>query len=135
MLNLFKAKQPQIVSRFIGNKNFIDEESNVVKTNVFDTPRNRKDGEISVFDIDDELKQNNDEKIFKIGDKFVYKKPPYTIARADLCVSEINKIEINDVNLDIVKGRNKHYNIMPFDDAMALHIAGQLVSISKLTVR
>lgn len=128
----------KIVTRFIGNKKWFDADTNTVSSAAYYTTSNKKYGEISVFDIDTELKNGDENKIYEIGDKKVYKRPPHTIARADLNVSEVVQIHTNNGNLKVVKGffHGKHCNIKPFPkDASALNVAGQLARISALHIK
>lgn len=126
------------VTRFIGSKSWYSKSNNVVLAAAFYTNSNRREGEVSVFDIDKELEANQEEKIFELGDKKVYKKKPYTLARADIKVANIIKIKTNNEFLRVDKGfMTKHCNIRPFpsNDALALNVAGQLARISQLVVR
>ena len=77
-------------------------------------------------------------KFLKSEIKKVYKRPPHTIARADLKVMEVEQIQINNGNLKVIKSlfQGKHCNIKPFpNDASALNVAGQLVKISELHIK
>jgi|GEM_PF-2421274 len=137
MLSSF-FKKPKNVTRFIGDSYLYDNRTGVIKTNVFAKKKDRESGEISVFDIDNELMRGNDEKIFKLGDKRYCKRPPHTLARADLKVEDIEKIESCSTKLFLEKKTlDKHCNIKPFplDKIQALNVAGQLVAISKLIIR
>lgn len=129
----------ETVTRFIGSKSWYNVKDNTLTTAAFCNIKNRKHGEISVFDIDKELKNNQEDKIFAIGDKNVYKKPPNTRARADLKVIDITKIKSYNEFLRVDRGifPSKHCNIRPFpnDEAYALNIAAQLVRISTLKIR
>lgn len=130
-------KKPKSVTRFIGYKNWF--ENNTVKTAAFNKPRDKEAGEISVFNIDAELEKNDEEAIYKLGDKTACRKPPYTLARADLKTIDIEQIK-NDNTNEFLKVHcrpfNKHCNIRPIpNDASALNIAQKLVRISKLKIR
>ena len=125
------------VTRFIGSKNWYSINSNVVLAAAFYSEKNKTEGEISVFDIDKELKSGKEDKIFKLGDK-IYKRKPHTLARADMKVADINKIKANNEFLRVDKDlMSKHCNIRPFpvNDALALNVAGQLARISRLIIR
>ena len=126
------------VTRFIGSKRWYDRTTNTVHTGAFFNDKNKESGEISVFDIDKELQSYREDKIFEIGDKKVYRKPPHTAARADMKVADINMIRTNKGNLQVIKDfwGSKHCNIRPFpSDASALNIAMQLAKISNLKIR
>ena len=126
------------VTRFIGSKSWYSKSDNVVLAAAFYTDSNKREGEVSVFDIDNELEAKQEEKIFELGDKRVYKKKPHTLARADIRVDDIKKIKTNNEFLRVDKDfMSKHCNIRPFpcNDALALNVAGQLARISQLVVR
>lgn len=126
----------QIVTRFIGYKKHFDRIQGIVRAAAFITPKNIEKGEISVYRIDTELKNKDEEKIFSIGDK-LYKNPP-TPARADLKVSEIEKIKTENTNLFVkTKWYTQHCNIKPFpnDEIKALKTAMDLARISTLHLR
>ena len=126
------------VTRFIGSKSWYSKSDNVVLAAAFYTDSNKREGEVSVFDIDKELEAKQEEKIFELGDKRVYKKKPHTLARADIRVDDIKKIKTNNEFLRVDKDfMSKHCNIRPFpcNDALALNVAGQLARISQLVVR
>ena len=126
------------VTRFIGKKSWYDKSKNIVLPAAFCDAKNKKTREISVFDIDYELETNQEDKIYQIGDKQVFKLKPNTIARADLKVDAIEKIKSENDFLRVDKSFfSKHCNIRPFpyDDAKALHVASQLARISSLKLR
>ena len=128
----------ETVTRFIGSKSWYSKSDNVVLAAAFYTDSNKREGEVSVFDIDNELEAKQEEKIFELGDKRVYKKKPHTLARADIRVDDIKKIKTNNEFLRVDKDfMSKHCNIRPFpcNDALALNVAGQLARISQLVVR
>ncbi len=128
----------ETVTRFIGSKSWYSKSDNVVLAAAFYTDSNKREGEVSVFDIDKELEAKQEEKIFELGDKRVYKKKPHTLARADIRVDDIKKIKTNNEFLRVDKDfMSKHCNIRPFpcNDALALNVAGQLARISQLVVR
>ena len=128
----------ETVTRFIGSKSWYSKSNNVVLAAAFYTDSNKREGEVSVFDIDKELEAKQEEKIFELGDKRVYKKKPHTLARADIRVDDIKKIKTNNEFLRVDKDfMSKHCNIRPFpcNDALALNVAGQLARISQLVVR
>ena len=128
----------ETVTRFIGSKSWYSKSDNVFLAAAFYTDSNKREGEVSVFDIDKELEAKQEEKIFELGDKRVYKKKPHTLARADIRVDDIKKIKTNNEFLRVDKDfMSKHCNIRPFpcNDALALNVAGQLARISQLVVR
>ena len=128
----------ETVTRFIGSKSWYSKSDNVVLAAAFYTDSNKREGEVSVFDIDKELEAKQEEKIFELGDKRVYKKKPHTLARADIRVDDIKKIKTNNEFLRVDKDfMSKHCKIRPFpcNDALALNVAGQLARISQLVVR
>lgn len=131
--------KPFVVTRFIGSSKLFDKNKMTITTSVFDKGSNRLNGEISVYNIDDELKAGLEEEIYKLGDRTVYKKAPNTLARADLNVSDVEKITHSSTKQHLRLHHHpftKHCNIKPFpNDASALNIAGQLVKISRLKVR
>ena len=51
------------VTRFIGSKSWYSKSNNVVLAAAFYTNSNRRDGEVSVFDIDKELEANQEESL------------------------------------------------------------------------
>ena len=131
-------KQPNIVTRFIGYTKHYNQRSNTVNASAFITEQNKQKGEISVYNIDDELQNHNEEKIFAIGDK-IYSNPP-TPARADLLVSKIEKIKLDSEYLFVetsIFPMNKHCNIkrFPSDDIKATAVALELAKISTLHLR
>lgn len=136
---MFKKRKPYVVTRFIGSYKLFNKKKMLITTAVFDTDGNRANGEISVFNIDEELRTSLEENIYKFGDKTVCKKAPHTLARVDLNVSDIEKITHKTTKQNLRLCYNpfqKHCNIRPFPkDASALNIAGQLVKISRLKVR
>jgi len=135
MLNNF-FKKPENVTRFIGRKSHYNEKFSKPTTGAFYREQDLKIGAISVFDIDNELKRNDDAKIFKLGDEKVFKKG--TLARADLKVEDIEKIKSHSANLYLRKSKiGKHCSIknFPKDEEMARYVDGQLALISNLVVR
>ena len=128
----------ETVTRFIGKKRWFDINKKTVSSAIYYNDKNIKDGEISVFDIDKELQAGEEDKIFEIGDKRVFRNPPNTVARADLKVIDVEQIPTSKGNLKVVKKlfQGKHCNIKPFpNDASALNAAGQLVKISELHIK
>ena len=126
------------VTRFIGKKSWYDKDKKIVLPAAFCDAKNKRTREISVFHIDYELETKQEDKIYQIGDKKVFKLKPNTIARADLKVDDIEKIKSENETLRVERTLfSKHCNIKPFpsDDAKALHIASQLARISTLRVR
>ena len=89
MFNSFFKKTVNNVTRFIKDKNFFDANNQTIDTRVYYTPSNLRDGEFSVYDIDQKLAQNKQEDIYKLGDK-MRKKP---IARVDLKTNDIFAIK------------------------------------------
>jgi len=135
---MLRRKQPNTVTRFIGYHRHYNKQNNVVYASAFINDKNKRYGEISVYDIDEELQNNNVDKIFSIGDK-IYSNPP-TPARADLLVSEIEKIKLDNENLFVETSLlpiSKHCNIKPFpsDDSKAIAVALELAKISTLHLR
>lgn len=128
----------ETVTRFIGSKNWYSTSNNVVLAAAFYTDSNKREGEISVFNIDKELEAHQEKKIFELGDKKVFKRKPHTLARADMRKVDIIKIKTNNEFLRVDENfMSKHCNIRPFpsNDALALNVAGQLARISQLIIR
>lgn len=128
----------ETVTRFIGSKSWYSTNNNVVLAAAFYTDSNKREGEVSVFDIDKELEAHQEDKIFELGDRKVYKRKPHTLARADMKIFDIIKIKTNNEFLRVDKNfMSKHCNIRPFpsNDALALNVAGQLARISQLITR
>ncbi|HSQ97873.1 MAG TPA: hypothetical protein VLL98_04100 [Rickettsiales bacterium] len=132
--------KPKIVTRYTNSKHKIDEEKEQLFPEAF--YRDEKDEkEISVFNIDDELKQKNaDFLIFELGDKRVYKKSKTkTIARGDLKTINIENIKFDDscsLYLEYTDNE-KHCNIKPSIDDWFFDLkkANKLASISVLKKR
>ena len=129
-----------IVTRFTSQPSHFNKNSNVANSGLFFCAKNKREGEISVFDITEKILKDNDEEIFKFGDKVVCKKPPYTLARADLKTEDIFKIKSKFGQIKLYRNilrNDNHRNIRPYpnDDDEALHIANHLVRISKLHIR
>jgi len=130
---------PDVVTHFTNNKKNYDEEKKRLKPKAF---IHKETSEISVVDIDYELKQTNADKIiFDIGD-LIYTKEPKVKARGDMDVSEIKKItygiekKIYLEHTPII-GIPNHYNIKP--EIADLEFAGicshNLSRISRLVIK
>ena len=133
-MELFQNKKPKFVTRFVGRKSEIDKKANCLDFSAFYRPDNMKYREVSVFKI---YKKDTNEKIFEIGDKKVFKKHG-TIARGDLKVEDIEKIELQQEKLKLHWNiYSRHCNIKPFpkDPIVAQHISTQLAKISVLRER
>lgn len=123
--------EPKIVTRFINSNVMIDRNGRVT-SKAYNTVDNRRNKEISVYNIDNELKNNNEKGIYAHS-KNMRNKP---FARADLSVSDIKKIS-EPVQLYLEKSKrlfDKHCNIKPFPDEWqhAEIVASSLALISKL---
>lgn len=128
---MYKKRKPTTVTRFIGQARLFDSINGTVKTAVYKTKKNMQSNEISVFDIDKELANDQHEQIFKLADK-VYPNSP---ARADLLVRDVENIKPLKIYSDF--WHPKHCNIRPYpsEEAAALNFAGRLVKVSHLVVR
>lgn len=123
----------QVVTRYIGKRLFMDDSGKKPLSNVFIREREIREGEISVFDIDDFLAKNDNNGIFQLGDLRVFRNKPHTIARADMRTSDIEAIESLRVEQD--NPPDPHMNIRPIDRASAQFIALQLINISTIVER
>ena len=135
----FKIQKPEVVTRFLCSYREVDKKAGKAKFTAFYKPKNMNDGEISVFNIDKELKYNQEENIYQIGDREVFKRPKKTIARADLKVLDIEKLRVNSTTMLKVHSKlgKKHCNIKPFpkEELLAQNISTQLARISNLHIR
>jgi len=130
---------PDVVTHFTNNKKNYDEEKKRLKPRAF---IHRDTTEISVVDIDEELKQvNANEIIFSIGD-LIYTTEPKVKARGDMDVPEIKKITYGierKIYLEHTPTKEipKHYNIKP--DILDLEFADicshNLSRISRLVIK
>lgn len=134
--------KPSTVTRFISQSNKCNLNTMKGKPKAFYTKKDLKDRTISVYDIDEELVNNDNKAIYDLCDKFVYREEPKAIARADIDVADIIEIENDGTPLDVKYAHNisgKHYNIINFpgenEDEKAQHIATQLAFRSRLHIR
>lgn len=127
----------ETVTRFLLDKTWYNVSENTVCSAAYYTPSNIEHKEVSVFDIDEELSTGDENRIYKIGEKTIFKNRRNIKARADLKVIDIEKIKTNKGNLRVIKSLfSKHCNIRPFpSDASALNVAGHLARISELQIR
>ena len=130
-------KLPCIVTRFINSKYQINANQNRVNVCLYTGGSNVEQGEISVFDIDAELKCNDEKGIYRFSKKL----NAQAFARADLSVKEIQEIESYPTSLYVERSKaiynRKHCNIKPFpkNKVQAKLVATRLVAISKLKLR
>ena len=135
MLEFEDASKNRILTRFTGYERDFNRDTGEIKASFFHTDKNMRYGEISVFDITDEVLVNNEEGIYRLGDKYVF---PHTIARADVSIEKVRNIKGNNGNLRVFRGLlSKHRNIRPYPNskAEALNIASKLARESQLHIR
>lgn len=135
-------KQNSVYTRFIANKNYISRD-NTPKIGVFVKKEN--EAGLSLWDITKYLKKNEEEKIFKLGDKKYAKKPPYTLARCDLKRLAIDNLfnklgkKIKNINYRISEDLFSSHKDIRFDvsnnPAAIYHIAQELLNISEYKPR
>ena len=132
---------PDIVTHFTNNLRCVDKAKQRLKPKAFIHPDT---SEISVVDIDEELKfPDSDIKIFSIGD-LIYTGESKVKARGDMKVVDIEKITYGDdgnnkiyLEFSPTEVIPKHYNIKPevSDLEFANNCSHNLSRISKLIVK
>lgn len=125
--------KPRVVTRFLRKKAFPT--GKYIEPGEFYRPRDLVDKEISVFNIDDELKNNDNEAIYKLAD---YARLVKISGRGDIKVEELEKILCGSKYLEIQDYKSgKHCAIRPFpsNDQEALLVAQKIVFIAKLHIR
>lgn len=131
--------KPKIVTRYIDKMKNCDLKVMRGRMKAFYTGGDLVNENFSVYDIDAELANNDNDAIYRLSDKYVFSRPP-AVARADLDVADIEKIEYRNNPLNLVYSKNpskKHYIVVNFpnneDDAQL--IATQLAFKSRLHIR
>ena len=132
---------PVIVTHFTNSLKKVDKQHNRLKPGAF-LHRDRQ--EVSVVDIDNELKSvNSDRIIFAIGD-LIYTTEPRVKARGDMKTEDILKITYDENNLKNIVLEHcptpdipNHYNIKPDleDLEFADKCSFELSRISRLVIK
>ena len=144
MLEIEDNQRNRILTRFTNNKRYFDKNNNTPMAAMFYNDKDMKNGEISVYDITEKLKNNDNETIYKFADWKIYKthlkNRPSAKARADLKIEDIRNIKTYRENLKVYRNiflNSTHRNIRPLskNNAEALNIASQLARASKLHIR
>ena len=121
--------KPNVVTRFLKERAFINNKY-IDPCAFYRCPQDLEDQELSVFNIDEELKSNDNKAIYEIANT----NKLFNIGgRADLKVVEIEAIRSRE-NLKVSYNKNnKHCAIRPFpnDKQEALIVAQKLVRIAK----
>ncbi len=134
--------QKMILTRFIAKRNLLLKDGSPAPA-VF-IKRDNETG-LSMWDITEIIKKNNEAKIFKFGDKHYAKNPPHAIARCDLIKENLDLFfaklqkKRSNINYSIVDTINSLHKDVCFDTlndpALPYIIAQELINMSTFKKR